>query len=134
MKPSILHLILLNIGIVADAYIDNYLISKGKEVHNMMQYLIREMFFILLAAIFAHFYDNEYALYSWVLSHVVYWWTFDTLLNILRYRSFAFKDLIYLSEKGIDRIQRPLELWFFVKLFICILASAYFFNQGLYQL
>lgn len=134
MNQSIIHLLLLNIGIVSDAYIDNYLISKGKEVHNLMQYLIREGFFILLAIIFAH-HDNEYALYSWVLSHVVYWWTFDTVLNILRFRSFAFKDLSYVSDHGIDRLQSQMpEVWFFTKLILCMLASAYFFNQGLYQI
>ena len=131
MTLPILHLIILIIATIADAYIDNYLIRKGKNVHTFIQYLFREFGFILLAIIFAH-HDNEYALYSWVLSHFVYWWLFDTSLNIFRFRSFKFKDLIYLSEKGIDRIQRPLEVAFFFKLALCILASLYFIKPELY--
>ncbi len=106
---------------------------EATKVHTIMQYVLREAFFIILAVIFAP--DNEYALYSWVLSHIVYWWVFDTSLNILRFRSFAFKDLSYVSNHGIDYIQSKMPgVWFFFKLIICTLAGAYFFNPKLYQI
>ncbi len=133
MKPSIIHLILLLSGTVADAYIDKRLIKKKKDVHNFWQYFWRIFGFLALSATFAYWYDNEYAGYSFVLSFIVYWWPFDTVLNIFRFRSFAFKDLIYLSDRGIDRIQRPMEIAFFIKLLACVCASLYFFNRGLME-
>lgn len=127
-----LHFTLLIIGTLIDAYLDNYLISKKKNVHNIQQYVVREFVFIMLAIIFSH-HDNDYALYSWVLSHFVYWWTFDTALNILRFRSLKFKDLIYLSDRGMDAFQRPLEVAFFVKLLFAVLASLYWFKPEYFQ-
>ncbi len=126
MKTPIIHFTILIIAIIADALTDNYLIKKKKDVHTVLQYMIREGVFILLAGLFAP--NNQYALYSWVLTHFVYWWTFDTIINIVRK-----KPLDYMSDHGIDQYQRPEIVWFVFKFILAVAASAYFFNQGLYS-
>lgn len=124
---AILHFTILIIAIVADAIINNYLIKKGQDVHTVERYVIQEMALVLLSGLFAP--DYNYALYSWILSHFVYWWTFDTVLNILRK-----EPLIYMSDHGIDQYQRPEIVWFIFKGILAIAASAYFFAPQLYSL
>lgn len=124
---SILHLLILLIATIADAFIDNKLIKQRKNVHTGIQYVIREGAFIVLAGLFSQG-DNTYALYSWILSHIVYWWPFDTMLNILRGL-----ELKYLSDRGLDAIQPHTWSWWFAKLIFAVAAGAYFFNQNLYS-
>lgn len=124
---SLLHLLILLIGTGVDAIIDYKLIKQKKNVHAVAQYVVREMFFIVLAGLFSRG-DNQYALYTWVLSHFVYWFFFDNFINILRN-----KPLIYLSERGIDKIQRPLWAAYILKAVFAVAASLYFFNPGLYS-
>jgi len=133
MTPAIIHYILLHIGIQADAYIDERLIKKNKDVHTFWQYFWRVFGFIGLSALFAYWYDNTYAWESLVCSPLVYWWTFDVSLNIRRFRSFRFDNLIYLSDDGIDKIQTPWEIWFFIKMILFILASMYWLKPSLFQ-
>jgi hypothetical protein len=120
---AILHFITLIVLIIVDALVDNYLIKKKENVHTLIQYIIREGGFILLARIFAPSGDNQYALYSWVLTHFVYWCT----LNIIRK-----KPLIYMSDRGIDQYQRPEIVWFIFKGVFAIAASLYFLWPELY--
>lgn len=120
------HLLVLIVGIFVDAYIDYRLIANNKNVHTLTQYVIREVFFIVLAIMFAN--TNEHVFYSWVLSHLIYWWLFDVTLNVLRRKS-----IFYLSDKGIDKYQRPLLGWFIFKLFLFVLAAMYFINPNVYE-
>lgn len=123
-KMSILHLIILLVGIVIDAIIDNNLIRQKKNVHTAAQYVIREGVLICLAGLFA--YDNTYALYSWILSHFIYWFFFDTTLNLIRK-----KPITYLSERGMDYWQKPHIVFFVLKAIFAGISVAYFFNQDL---
>lgn len=129
---SIIHFITIIAGTIFDAFLDHRLIKQKKNVHTAAQYIIREMFFIIFAILFSHVFaqaGNQYALYSWVLTHFIYWFLFDNAINILRN-----KPLIYLSDKGIDAIQRPLIAAYIVKAIFFILASLYFFNPKLYSI
>lgn len=125
---SVLHFIILIALTILDAIIDAKLIKQRKNVHTIAQYVIREGAFILLAGLFS-FGSNQYALYSWILSHIIYWWTFDTALNVIR-----FKPLYYLSERGIDRLQPKTWGWWSFKAFCAVVASLYFFNPLLYEI
>jgi hypothetical protein len=124
---SILHLIILLIGIIADAIIDNNLIRKKKNVHTIAQYTVRIGAIIVLAGFFSMWYDNTYALYSWILSHFIYWFFFDTILNLIRK-----KPITYLSERGMDYWQKPHIVFFVLKAIFAAVSVAYFFDQDLF--
>lgn len=124
---AIIHWILLLLGTMLDAWLDDKLIKERRNVHTAIQYIVRESVFIVLSGLFAP--DNRYALYSWILSHLVYWWSFDTILNLFRG-----KPITYLSDRGMDYFQEPRELWFVLKFIFFGLASAFFFKPELYYL
>lgn len=122
---SIIHFICLIIATVIDAVIDNNLIRKKKNVHTIVQYVVREAGFILLTIVFAP--NNTYALTAWLLSHIIYWFVFDSVLNLIRR-----KPITYMSDRGIDQYQRPELLFFILKGIFATVASLYFLRPSLF--
>jgi hypothetical protein len=128
----ILHFFLIIVGTLIDAIIDHFLIKQKKNVHNAIQYIARGAYFAMLSLVFGWVHkrwDQHYVYYSFFLSFMIYWWLFDTSLNIMRK-----KPLWYLSDHGIDAIQRPVQVVFFFKLVFAVLASLYFFYPWLYEI
>jgi hypothetical protein len=105
-----------------DAYIDSRLIKKKLNVHTPLQYGIRAACFMILWLIFRC---------NWIemlCSLMVYWFVFDTSLNVLRK-----KPLAYLSDKGIDKYQRPMIAFWFWKGILCMAACVYLISPKLFQ-
>lgn len=119
-----LHLILLNIFIHLDARIDLYLLRHGKheQIHTFLQYSLRAVVFVLLTVICRSSWQQG------AVSLLVYWFVFDsTIAKLLG------KPIAYLSEKGIDKFQRPMVAWWFWKMILAFAAAAYMINPGWYS-
>jgi hypothetical protein len=105
---------------IAEAYRNYVLISRGKDPHNWGTYLGRLTALILICIFLptASFEDFWIKLIGEIL---IFWFIFDTSLNIMRGKRFD-----YLSDRGLDSLQKkyPGEFpWFFWKAILCFAGS-----------
>lgn len=84
---------------LGEAYRNYLLIKRGKDPHNWGTYLGRLAGIIIMVTVIPG--NWEYFWTNLIGSLFIFWFLFDYSLNLLRG-----KELLYLSDKGVDALQK----------------------------
>jgi hypothetical protein len=109
---------------LVEAYRNYYLIKRGTSPHTWDTYLLRITIFTIINVMYGVTVLNV------ICSMIVFWFVFDTSLNILRKLPVA-----YLGKGTLDRLQKklpPTVIWVW-KGILAIAAGCYLVNPGLYS-